>query len=238
MNRKAFVAVLVGSVLTLTAWAWAQQGTTPQQPPTGAAGQGMMGGQAPQGGTGAPSGMMGQQGGTGPGGMMGAQTPQGGQGTGPGAMMGPRSGRGALGVRRGLSLYERPLISEVLSVQQQLGLSADQVGRLQTLRTDFEKEAIKRSAEVQVAEVDLSSLLEADRLDLSKVEAQVKKIAALQAELRVARIKTLEQGRAVLTQDQWQKFESLAPGMGRMGPSGMMGSGMMGGGPYGPHRHW
>lgn len=186
---------------------------------------------------------------------MGAQTPQGGQSPGPGAMMGPRSGReipgAAMGMRRGLGLYERPLVSEILAVQQQLGLSAEQVRRLQTLRINFEKEAIQRTAETQIAEVDLSSLLEADRPDLSNVETQVKKIAALQADLRFARIKTLRQGRAILSQDQWQKFESLTPRMGPMGSSGMMGSGMMGGmmesyapggmmggGPYGPHSQW
>ncbi len=147
MNRKAFVAILAGSTLSFTAWAWAQQGTTPQQPPTGSIGQGMMGAQGPQGSTGVGSGMMGQQGGSGPGGMMGAQTPQGRRGPGPGAMGPPYGGgtpRGMMGSMRGLSLYERPLISEMLSLQAQLSLTPDQVQRLQTLRTDFEKEAIKR----------------------------------------------------------------------------------------------
>lgn len=217
MNRKTFVAILAGSSLTVTAWAWAQQGATPQQPSTGSTGQGVMG----------------QQGGPASGGMAGSPR----QGGGPGPMMGARPGQGmhgaTLGARTGSSLYERPLVSEILSVQQQLSLSADQVRRLQTLRTDFEKEAIQRTANMQVAEVDLSSLLDADQPDLSKVEAQVKKIAALQAELRFARIKTLDQGRAVLSQEQWQKFVSMAPAMGRIGSSGMMGSGMMRG-PGGP----
>ncbi len=241
MRSSAFVAIVAGSVLSLTAWAWAQQGTTPQQPPAGSMGQGMMGGQGPQSGTSPGAGMMGQQSGTAPGGVIGAQGPQEGQGAGPGAMMGSHFGRGTMGVRRGLSLYERPLISEMLSVQQQLGLSTEQVQRLQTLRSDFEKEAIKRSADIQVAQVDLSNLLETGQPDLSKVEAQLKKIAGLQAELRFVRIKTLSQGRAVLSQEQWQKFESLAPrrGPGRSfgGPwqeGGMEGPGMMGSfGPYG-----
>ncbi len=164
-------------------------------------------------------------------------------------MMGPHSSqgtlRGMMGGRRGLGLYERPLISEMLSVQQQLGLSAQQVQQLQTLRTDFEKDAIKRDAEIRTAEIDLSQLLLATPPDMAKVEAQVKKIAALRGDLRLARIKTLEEGRAVLTQEQWQKFGSLAPQTGRMGSYrgpwdqgqpgpgprrgyGMMGPGMMG----------
>ncbi len=218
MNKKLLVAILTGAMLGITAWAWAQQATTPQLPPAGQ-------------------------------GTMLAQAPQGGQGAGPGAMMGPRSGqgmhRGTVSVSRGRSLYERPLISEILSVGQQLGLSPDQVQRLETLRTDFEKDAIKRSAEIQVARVDLSSLLEASQPDLSKIESQLKNIADQQAELRFARIKTLREGRSVLSQEQWEKFGSLAPRRGRMGPhggpwqqgqarpspsgaSGMMGPGMMG----------
>ncbi len=231
MNRKSVVAILAGAGLIVSTWAWAQQGTVPQQPPTGSTGQGMMGGQGPQGGIGAGPGMMG---GRGP------------QGAGPGGMPGPY-GRGVpgMGMRRGVSMFERPLISDMLGLQQQLGLASDQVQRLQTLRSDFEKEAIRRSADIQVAEVDLSSLLEADQPDLPKIEAQVKKIGAMRADLRFARIKTLEQGRAVLSPEQWKKFESLVPRRGPMGPygapgrggeyglgsqglSGMMGPGMIG----------
>jgi mono/diheme cytochrome c family protein len=149
-----------------------------------------------------------------------------------------------------VGLSERPLISEMLSLQEQLGLSAAQVQRLQGLRSRFEKEGIKQQAEIQAAEVDLSDLLAASRPHLNKIEAQVAKIATLTGRLRFARIKTLEEGRAVLSQEQWQKFQSIATATGPMGffrgereqgqfgpgaygrygmmPGGM-GSGMMGG---------
>jgi len=239
MRSKTFVAVLAGSVLVAGTWAWAQQnqpaqpGGTGQPGPQGGPGGMMMGGQGQQGGMmggmGMAPGMMGRPGGMGPGMMMG---------------------------QHGGSRFERPLITEILSAADQLNLSADQAQRLRGLRTDFEKEAIRRGADIQVAEVDLRELLVAEAPDLARAEAQVKKVAALQGELRFARIKTLAEGRAVLSKDQWQKFEALAPqpgpmgpgrgrgprqrgGMGQpgpgMGPGGMMmggmgmGSGMMGG---------
>lgn len=150
----------------------------------------------------------------GPGGMEPGGQP--GPGMGPGMMMGP--------VQPGpRTLFDRPLISEILSAKDQLGLTADQERKLRGLRTAFEKETIKRGAEIQAAEVDLRELLAAETPDLGGVETQVKKIAALEGELRLARIKALQEGRTALTKEQWQKFEALAPRPGPMGPGGRPG---------------
>ena len=211
MSRKITIAIGLGAALTLVALAATQQG---------AMGQGMMGAQ----------GGMGQ-------GMMTPPAPQG-TGSGPSttpAAMGRwhRSGPGR-GSRQE-SLYERPLISEMLSLQGRLGLTPSQVQQLQALRSGFEKEAIRGRAEIQAAEVDLSDLLGASPLDLAKIEELTKKIGVMEGELRFARIKTLEAGRAVLTQKQWESFQSIAPGMEPMGAyggrwqQGETGPGMMGG---------
>ena len=115
--------------------------------------------------------------------------------------------------------HKRPLISLMLTWKNQLGLSADQERSLKELRGNFEKESIKRTAEIDVAELDLKGLLEADKVDMAKVEASAKKIAMLRADLRVARIKTIEAGKAVLTPEQQEKFKRLLanePMMGNM----------------------
>lgn len=106
-------------------------------------------------------------------------------------------------------VHERPLISMMLMWKDQLGLSPDQERTLRELRTNFEKESIRRNAEIEVAELELNGLLEADKVDLVHVEAQAKKIAVLRAELRVGRIKTIEAGKAVLTPEQSGKLERL-----------------------------
>jgi cytochrome c oxidase subunit 2 len=233
MRMKAVVAILAGAVLVLGAWAWAQHDAAAQQQ-MGPAGQGMMGsggmmgGQAPQGGAG-----QGTTGGPvpqgGPGATPGAMGSQGGQPVGPGGTWGPH-GYGMQGWQGGteIPLFERPLISQMLAVRDQLALTEQQVQRLEKLRTDYEKDAIRRTSEIQIAEVDLSQLLTSSSPEMAKVEAQVKKIATLEADLRLARIKALEAGKAVVSQEQWQKFESLAPGFGPMRPYG-------GPGPYGQH---
>jgi len=124
--------------------------------------------------------------------------------------------------RRG---HERPLISMMLHQKEQLGLTTDQERSLRELRTNFEKEAIRRTSEIDVAELELKELLEQEKVDLIKVEAWTKKIALLRADLRLARIKTIEAGKALLTPEQQRKLERLGhdarmgePGKGMMGP--------------------
>jgi Spy/CpxP family protein refolding chaperone len=127
----------------------------------------------------------------------------------------------------GRGAHEGPLISTMLYWKDQLALTGEQERSLRELRGNFEKEAIKRASEIDVAELELKEVLEQEKVDLVKVEASVKKVALLGAELRLARIKTIEAGKAVLTPDQQQKFERLGhdPRMGEPG-RGMMGPGM------------
>jgi Spy/CpxP family protein refolding chaperone len=115
-----------------------------------------------------------------------------GEGPGPGGMRG-----------------DRPLISMALRHRAELGLSGSQVEALERLRSDFQREAIRREADIRVAEMDLSTLVTRDPADMAAVEAKVREIERLRADLRIARIRTLEQGRAQLTAEQREKLRAL-----------------------------
>jgi hypothetical protein len=104
---------------------------------------------------------------------------------------------------------ERPVISLMLRNRDKLGLSADQVRNLEQLRNDFEKESIRNDADVRVAEMDLNSLLETQHIDMAKVEAKVREIERLRADIRIARIRTIEKGKQQLTADQRKKLQEL-----------------------------
>ncbi|HSB67854.1 MAG TPA: periplasmic heavy metal sensor [Candidatus Methylomirabilis sp.] len=164
--------------------------------------------------------MMGQ---TGQGGQMGGMMQGGMMG---GGMMGHgmREGRGDR-----MMSHEGPLLTMMLEHAQELGLNPEQEKKLRDLRTEFAKESVRRTAEARVAEIELDSLLEQDQWDLAKIEPKVKQVAALRGDLRLARIKTLAAGRAVLTPDQLQKFRQVGHRMRGMGGEDMMGPGMMGG---------
>jgi Spy/CpxP family protein refolding chaperone len=110
------------------------------------------------------------------------------------------------------SPVERPLITFMLEHRAELGLGPEQVTRLEGLRSDFARESIRRDADIRIAELDLAALLEREPLDLPKVEAKIREVARLHADLRVERIRTIEQGRAVLTPEQRAKLQALLGG--------------------------
>ena len=104
---------------------------------------------------------------------------------------------------------ERPLIAFMLRNREKLDLSAAQVKNLEQLRNDFQKESIRKDADLRVAEMDLNGLLIAEKVDMAKVEAKVREIERLRSDLRIARIRTIQKGKEQLTADQRKKLQEL-----------------------------
>ena len=104
---------------------------------------------------------------------------------------------------------ERPLISLMLRNREKLGLSDEQVRRMEQLRTEFEKESIRKDADRRVAEMDLDALVNAPSVDMAKVEAKVREIEKQRADLRVARIRAIEKAKEQLTADQRKKLQEV-----------------------------
>jgi Spy/CpxP family protein refolding chaperone len=104
---------------------------------------------------------------------------------------------------------ERPLIAFMLRNREKLDLSAAQVKNLEQLRNDFQKESIRKDADLRVAEMDLNNLLVAEKVDMAKVEAKVRDIERLRSDLRIARIRTIQKGKEVLTADQRKRLQEL-----------------------------
>jgi Spy/CpxP family protein refolding chaperone len=117
------------------------------------------------------------------------------------------------------SAPERPLITMMLDHRRELGLTPVQVQELERLRTGFQRDAIKLEADQRVAQIDLGTLLGADPVDLAKVEAKVRDIERFRGDLRIARIRAIEQAKAQLTAEQRSRLVSLLgePGTPRAG---------------------
>lgn len=113
---------------------------------------------------------------------------------------------------RAESPAERPLITLMLNWRNELGLSASQVEGLERLRTGFQREATRRDSDLRAAEGELAILLRAETVDMTTVEAKVRDIEKQRADFRLARIKTIEQGRAQLTPEQRAKLATLLAG--------------------------
>jgi Spy/CpxP family protein refolding chaperone len=104
---------------------------------------------------------------------------------------------------------QQPVISLLLRNREKVGLSEDQVKTLEQLRSDFEKETIRNEADIRVAEIDLNNLLQAPTADMGKIEAKIREVERLRADLRIARIRAIDKGKALLSADQRKKLQEL-----------------------------
>ena len=111
---------------------------------------------------------------------------------------------GSIGARE-----EGPPVSMIIRNREKLDLSSDQVKNLERLRKDFEKQSIRKEADVRVAKLDLHALLDAQPVDMTKVEAKVREIERLRADLRFARIRTAQKAKEQLSLEQRQKLDEL-----------------------------
>ena len=151
-----------------------------------------------------------------------------------GGMMGMM---GMMGARGDAAGRERPELTLALQNRAELGLSEPQGKTLEGLVERFRSTAEQRVRELEGAETELASLLKQDDAG-SRVEAQVRRIEKLRADLRLERIRTIAEGRAALRPDQREKLDQLVADSGR-GMTGMRGGSMGGmdhggGGPSAP----
>ena len=140
-----------------------------------------------------------------------------------GGMMGNMMGSGAQD--------DMPLLHRLLQQREKLGLSPEQRQQVQAIASEARKTLIRHTAEIQVAEIDLSALMQADPVDLTQVEDAVKRLESQRAERRLARLSAVAQAKALLTQEQRQQLathmaatsQTMSGGMGCPMMSGMRG---------------
>jgi hypothetical protein len=107
---------------------------------------------------------------------------------------------------------DRPVISEILNYKEYLRLSPEQVKKLEQLRDNFQRQSIRTDADLRILELDIAALLDNPTVDVAKVEAKIREVEKLRADLRVARVRAIEQAKAVLTAEQLKKFYDDARG--------------------------
>jgi len=112
--------------------------------------------------------------------------------------MGPRGAR-----------EDRPVISQMLNNKDALGLSSDQVRRLEQLRDNFQRLTIRNEADLRILELDINAALDNDPVDMAKLEAKMREEEKLRTDLRIARIRAIEQGKALLNAEQKKKLTEL-----------------------------
>ena len=147
-------------------------------------------------------------------------------------MMQPAPGRG--GMQPEVRAFEERLLPgphgkwwDNPQVAEQLGLTADQKKRMDDIFQQHRMKLIDLHAAVQKAELTMEPLVAADQPDVTKIEAQIDKVATARAELEKNNARMLLAIRGVLTPDQFQKLQAHAGrgGRGQGGGRGPMGRG-------------
>jgi Spy/CpxP family protein refolding chaperone len=118
-------------------------------------------------------------------------------------------------------------------LKDELKLSDDQIDKFKKVRNDYERESIRRGADIKIAEMDLWDLFDKKDFTADQIEKKVREVEAKKTDLRVFRFKQLSTVKSILTPEQFEKFRSLGAmmfGGGRYGMGGMKGGmGMPGG---------
>jgi Spy/CpxP family protein refolding chaperone len=115
-----------------------------------------------------------------------------------------RSGRMFYGME-GYFTGAGPYLQHLLTHQDAIGLTDEQVQRLKTIQLDLDKTRIRTEAEIMVAERELRALIEDEKVDLSAIEAKLKQREGLATALRMAGIKAKRDAVGTLNQDQRKK---------------------------------
>ena len=119
-------------------------------------------------------------------------------------------------------------------LKDELKLSDDQIEKFKKLRNEYERESIRRGADIQIAEMDLWDLFDKKDFTADQMEKKVREVEAKKTDLRVFRFKQFTTIKSILTPEQFEKFRSLGAMMFGGGRYGMGGMGMMGGMKGGP----
>jgi hypothetical protein len=121
----------------------------------------------------------------------------------------PRPGMGDFGT------LPVPFVAVILDHRRELGLSTSQDETLERLGLDVTREAIRRQADLMIAQVDLLALLDPDPakvIDIAKVEAKLREVERIRTDVQLALIRAVETLKAALTTDQRAKLATLITG--------------------------
>jgi Spy/CpxP family protein refolding chaperone len=145
-------------------------------------------------------------------GMMGSQQSQMGQG-----MMGGMMGMGRERMRLHKQWFQYG-VTLMLQNADKLGLSDEQIKKLDEIRRRYSKDIIKQDAELKIAEIDFEALLRESEINLSEVKEALKKIGNTKTQIRYLRIMAFVEARKILTDEQKNSLKKLiemrpVPGM-------------------------
>jgi len=94
-----------------------------------------------------------------------------------------------------------------------LNLDDQQKAFMAEIKGRMMKESIRKKADLQIAQFELKELLTQETVDMKAVEAKVRQIETMKADMHLSHIKAMEECKSKLTPEQRKKFiEMIASG--------------------------
>jgi len=134
-------------------------------------------------------------------------------------------GTGSHGPHQSASTF----IDHILKFKDGMAITDDQVSKLQSIKTEFEKTKIRMKADIQLTSVDLHDLLRDDKGALNDVEAKLKSLYDKRADLYLASVKSTRDAKAVLTDEQRARMKTVHDRINAYKDTGMGAHGHPGG---------
>ena len=90
-----------------------------------------------------------------------------------------------------------------------LGLSQEQRAKIKAIATDYTKTRIREEAALNLAEVEVRTLVHDEKADVAAIETAMKKSESTHTALRLEGVKALRAAAAVLTPEQREKWRAI-----------------------------
>jgi Spy/CpxP family protein refolding chaperone len=99
-------------------------------------------------------------------------------------------------------MHDKETPENLLKMIGMLDLSDNQKNGIQSIRFAWMKDKIRKSAEIDIASVELKEILAVDPVDIKQAEQKVRERSTLSGDLEVTALLTREKIKALLTQEQ------------------------------------
>ena len=113
--------------------------------------------------------------------------------------------------RFGIQMAEKNLFHGrmLLAFKDEIGLTPEQVSRIETMQGKFQEATIRQEADIKVEELKLQSYLKKDKVNRKEMEEMIRQIAKLRTNLQIDQMNYLLDLKEALTPEQLAKIETL-----------------------------
>lgn len=97
----------------------------------------------------------------------------------------------------------------LLKFKDEIGLTSEQVDKIEKITNGFQETAIKKQADIKVKGLKVRSYLKEEQVDRKKMESMIREIAKMKTDMQIDRMNYLLDLKDLLTPEQIGKIESL-----------------------------